>query len=203
MIRSFRDPATERLWSRQRVKTIDPRIERVALRKLVMLDAAEILDDLRVPPGNRLEALRGDRAGQYSIRINQQRRICFTWTDAGPADVATQWELATRSSTTAEEVPPMTTITPIHPGEVLMEEFLEPLQISQNRVAVAIGVPPRRINEIIHGKRRITADTALRLARYFGTTDRFWLNLQTRYDLEIEKDHLGNALDRIEPLKAV
>ena len=63
-----------------------------------------------------------------------------------------------------------TTITPIHPGEVLMEEFLEPLQVSQNRLAVAIGVPPRRINEIVHGKRRITADTALRLARYFGTT---------------------------------
>ena len=95
----------------------------------------------------------------------------------------------------------MTTITPIHPGEVLMEEFLEPLQISQNRLAVAIGVPPRRINEIIHGKRRITADTALRLARYFGTTDRFWLNLQTRYDLETEKDNLGVALDRIQPLR--
>ena len=97
----------------------------------------------------------------------------------------------------------MTTITPIHPGEVLMDEFLEPLKISQNRLAVAIGVPPRRINEIVHGKRRITADTALRLARYFGTTDRFWLNLQTRFDLEIEKDNLGSALDRIEPLKAV
>lgn len=87
VIRSFRDAATERLWSRQRVKTIDPRIERVALRKLVMLDAAETLDDLRVPPGNRLEVLRGDRTGQHSIRINQQWRICFTWTDAGPADV--------------------------------------------------------------------------------------------------------------------
>ena len=97
----------------------------------------------------------------------------------------------------------MTAITPIHPGEILMEEFLEPLQISQNRLAVAIGVPPRRINEIVHGKRRITADTALRLARYFGTTARFWLNLQTRFDLEIEKDNLGSALDRIEPLKAV
>ncbi len=97
----------------------------------------------------------------------------------------------------------MTAITPIHPGEILMEEFLEPLQISQNRLAVAIGVPPRRINEIVHGKRRITADTALRLARYFGTTDRFWLNLQTRFDLEIEKDHLGYALDQIEPLQAV
>ncbi|GAA0325578.1 HigA family addiction module antitoxin [Micropruina glycogenica] len=97
----------------------------------------------------------------------------------------------------------MTTTTPIHPGEILMEEFLEPLAVSQNRLAVAIGVPPRRINEIVHGKRRITADTALRLARYFGTTDRFWLNLQIRYDLEVEKDHLGNSLDRIEPLEAV
>ena len=97
----------------------------------------------------------------------------------------------------------MTTITPIHPGEILMEEFLEPLAVSQNRLTVAIGVPPRRINEIVHGKRRITADTALRLARYFGTTDRFWLNLQIRYDLEVEKDHLGNSLDRIEPLEAV
>lgn len=87
VIRSFRDSATERLWSRQRVKSIDPRIERVALRKLVMLDAAETLEDLRIPPGNRLEALRGDRSGQNSIRINQQWRICFTWTDAGPTDV--------------------------------------------------------------------------------------------------------------------
>lgn len=98
---------------------------------------------------------------------------------------------------------PKTAIPPIHPGEILMDEFLEPLHISQNRLAVAIAVPPRRINEIVHGKRRITADTALRLARYFGTTDRFWLNLQTRFDLEVEKDHLGNTLDRIEPLKAV
>jgi addiction module HigA family antidote len=97
----------------------------------------------------------------------------------------------------------MSTVAPIHPGEVLMEEFLEPLDLSQNRLAVAIGVPPRRINEIVHGKRRVTADTALRLARYFGTSDRFWLNLQTRYDLEVEKDHLGNSLDDIKPLPAL
>lgn len=87
MIRSFGDPATERLWARERVKEIDPRIHRVALRKLVMLDAAAVLDDLRVPPGNRLEALRGDRVGQHSIRINQQWRICFVWTAAGPEGV--------------------------------------------------------------------------------------------------------------------
>lgn len=96
----------------------------------------------------------------------------------------------------------MSTITPIHPGEVLLEDFLKPLEVTQHHVAVAIGVPPRRINEIVHGKRRITADTALRLARYLGTTDRFWLNLQTRYDLEIQKDQIGAALDAIEPLQS-
>jgi len=87
VIRSFGDAATERLWSRQRVKAIDLRIQRVALRKLAMLDAAELLEDLRVPPGNRLEALKGARAGRHSIRINQQWRICFVWTPAGPEDV--------------------------------------------------------------------------------------------------------------------
>jgi addiction module HigA family antidote len=96
----------------------------------------------------------------------------------------------------------MATIAPIHPGEVLLEDFLTPLEVTQHHLAVSIGVPPRRINEIVHGKRRITADTALRLARYFGTTDRFWLNLQTRYDLEIQKDHPGAALDQIHPLQS-
>ena len=91
-------------------------------------------------------------------------------------------------------------MTPIHPGEVLALDFLEPLGVTQHRLAVSIGVPPRRINEIVHGKRRITADTALRLARYFGTSDRFWVNLQSRYDLEVERDHLGSALDAITPL---
>ena len=95
----------------------------------------------------------------------------------------------------------MSKLAPIHPGEVLMEDFIEPLGISQHKVAVAIGVPPRRINEIVHGKRRVTADTALRLARYFGTTDLFWINLQNRFDLETEKDALGDALDRINPLQ--
>ncbi len=93
-----------------------------------------------------------------------------------------------------------TTIAPVHPGEILFDEFLQPLGVTQHRLAVSIGVPPRRINEIVHGKRRITADTALRLARYFGTSDRFWLNLQTRYDLETERDNLGEALDQISPL---
>jgi addiction module HigA family antidote len=87
-------------------------------------------------------------------------------------------------------------IDPIHPGEILMEEFLEPLGVSQYRLAKDISVSPRRINEIVHGKRSITADTGLRLARFFGTTERFWLNLQVRYDLEVEKDRLADVLDR-------
>ena len=89
---------------------------------------------------------------------------------------------------------PVTTMPPIHPGEILLEEFLEPLALSQYRLSKDISVSPRRINEIVHGKRAISADTALRLARYFGTTDRFWLNLQTRYDLELVKDRLGERL---------
>ncbi len=91
---------------------------------------------------------------------------------------------------------------PVHPGEVLAEEYLEPLGVTQHRLAVAIGVPPRRINEIVHGKRGISADTALRLARFFGTSERFWLNLQSRYDLEREKDVLADTLARIQPLSA-
>jgi addiction module HigA family antidote len=88
-----------------------------------------------------------------------------------------------------------TALPPVHPGEVLLDEFLEPMEISQYRLAKDISVSPRRINEIVHGKRSVTADTALRLARYFGMSDRFWLNLQTSYDLDVERDKLGNRLE--------
>ena len=86
-------------------------------------------------------------------------------------------------------------LPPIHPGEILMEEFLEPMGISQYRLAKDISVPPRRINEIVHGKRSITADTALRLGRFFSMSPQFWLNLQMRYDLEVTEDLLENRLD--------
>ena len=87
-------------------------------------------------------------------------------------------------------------IQPIHPGEILMEEFLTPMGLSQNMLANDIGVPPRRINEIIHGKRRITADTALRLSRYFKMSPQFWLGLQMDYDLDLEEDRLAERLDK-------
>jgi antitoxin HigA-1 len=93
-------------------------------------------------------------------------------------------------------------MAPVHPGEILLEEFLTPLAVSQYQLAKEIRVPARRINEIVHGQRRISADTALRLARFFGTSERFWINLQARYDLEVEKDRLGDALEGIRPLSA-
>ena len=91
-------------------------------------------------------------------------------------------------------------VSPIHPGEVLMEDFIEGFGITQNKLAVAIGVPPRRINEIVHGKRGITADTAIRLARYFGTSEEFWMNLQSHYDLRMESRD-RTAIEAIQPLE--
>ncbi len=101
------------------------------------------------------------------------------------------------SSTTTET----DLIEPIHPGEILMEDFIEGFGITQNRLAVSIGVPPRRINEIVHGKRGITADTAIRLARYFGTSDEFWMNLQTNYELRVERRALREKVATITPLQ--
>jgi addiction module HigA family antidote len=101
--------------------------------------------------------------------------------------------MTSKSSTTTEG---SGLLPPVHPGEILLEDFLKPLGLSQYRLARAISVPPRRINEIVLGKRAISADTALRLARFFGTTDRFWLNLQTRYDLDMARRALGEQLGR-------
>ncbi len=87
-------------------------------------------------------------------------------------------------------------LKPVHPGEVLLEEFLKPMDLSQNYLAIKMGVPARRINEIVLGKRRVTADTALRLGRFFGTTPRFWLGLQADYDLDVAEDELGGRIRR-------
>ena len=101
------------------------------------------------------------------------------------------------SSTTTE----VGLIEPIHPGEILMEDFIEGFGITQNKLAGSIGVPPRRINEIVHGKRGITADTAIRLARYFGTSEEFWMNLQSNYELRIERRALQETIATISPLE--
>lgn len=93
-------------------------------------------------------------------------------------------------------------LSPIHPGEVLLEEFIKPMNLSQNRLAIDIGVDARRINEIVLGKRSVTADTALRLARFFGNSPQFWLGLQNQYDLDVTEDRLGKRLEReVRPLE--
>ncbi|CAB4747070.1 unannotated protein [freshwater metagenome] len=102
------------------------------------------------------------------------------------------------SSTTTESLG----VEPIHPGEVLMSDFIEGFGITQHRLAVAIGVPPRRINEIVHGKRGISADTAVRLARFFGTSPEFWMNLQTHYELVVQQRALGDVVEGIIPISA-
>lgn len=140
MIQSFADKDTERLWNRE-----------------------------RIPRGNRLEALKGDRRGQ--------RRL--------------------RSLTTTDKLPP------VHPGEILMEDFLKGMGITQHKLAVSIGVPPRRINEIVHGKRAVTADTALRLAKFFEMSPQFWLGLQAQYDLDVAEDKILSEIERIQPVQAV
>ena len=99
--------------------------------------------------------------------------------------------------TTTDKLPP------VHPGEILMEDFLKGMGITQHKLAVSIGVPPRRINEIVHGKRAVTADTALRLAKFFGMSPQFWLGLQTQYDLDVAEDKILAEIERIQPIHAV
>ena len=93
-------------------------------------------------------------------------------------------------------------LPPVHPGEILMEDFLKEMGITQHKLAVSIGVPPRRINEIVHGKRAVTADTALRLGKYFGMSPQFWLGLQTQYDLDVAKDKILAEIENIQPVQA-
>ena len=193
MITSFSDDATESIWNGNLTKKLPNQIQAVARRKLRMLNNARNLNDLRIPPNNRLEALSGDRDGQHSIRINDQWRICFVWLD-GQADRVEICDYHRED--------PMHKLANIHPGEVLKEEFLVPLEISQYKLAKTIGVQPIRISEICAGKRAITADTALRFARALGTSPGFWLGLQADYDTEEIERVNGAVLSQIQPIAA-
>jgi addiction module HigA family antidote len=170
--------------------------QRVAYRKLIRLDAATRLETLSIPPGNRLQPLSGNRGGQHGIRINDQWRVCFVWRDGDAYDVEiTDHHRGARMN---EE-----RLSPVHPGEVLLEDFLKPMGISQYRLAKALGVPVQRVHDLVHGRRAMTADTALRLARFFAMEAQFWMNLQTRYDLARTADVLADRLDReVQPFAA-
>jgi addiction module HigA family antidote len=186
MIKSFRDRATERLWMGAFVKRFSG-IERQALRKLDMLHSARELNDLRAPPANRLETLAGDRRGQHSIPSTTNGASA----SFGPRRVRPM----SKSSITTRGIATPNRVT-THPGEVLDEEFLVPLGISVNALAMALRVPATRIGAIVKGERSVTADTALRLARFFGTSPEFWMNLQAMYDLTKARRDSGGKIRR-------
>lgn len=188
-IQSFACKRTKNLFQRRPVLGWGS-IEAAAMRKLAMLHAAVSLEDLRAPPANRLESLSGRRLGQYSIRVNRQYRVCFTWTPVGPAQV----EIIDYHQET-----PMRSVPYPTPGDILLHEFLEPLGLSQYRLAKAIDVPQDRISKIVNGERAITADTALRLSRFFGTSDKFWLALQVDHDAAVAQVALADTLQKIQP----
>ena len=151
MIKNFRCKETEKIFVRQFSRKLPTNIQRIAFRKLRMLNRSSTIQDLRVPPSNHLEALSGKRKGEHSIRINRQWRICFNWQDNSAHNVEIvdyDWGYK------------MKKIPAVHPGEILYEEFLKPMNISQNQLGRDLEVSPRRINEIIHGKRSVTDDTA-------------------------------------------
>ena len=194
MILDFADKETESVWHGERSRRLPGSIQDIARRKLRMLNNAQTLEYLRIPSANRLEALKGGRKGQHCIRINDQADLLQM------ERRQLQRSRDCRLPLTEECV--MAKLKNIHPGEILLEEFLLPMGVSQNALARAISVPPRRINEIVLGKRGITADTALRLSRAFGNSEGFWMGLQADYDLEETRKRIDSALKNVERLAA-
>jgi addiction module HigA family antidote len=193
MIRSFGDKQTEALFRDEVVRQFQSFV-RPAKRKLEAINAASRLEDLKVPRANRLEKLKGDLKDFYSIRINDQWRVIFKWAarDVRIVDYHQQEMTMAKNS-----------FAPVTPGEILKEEFLAEYGLSQNQLAKAIGISPNRIAEIVNNRRRITADTALRLGLYFGNSPEFWLNLQSHYDLKMARRNLRPAeAKRIKARKA-
>jgi addiction module HigA family antidote len=190
MIQGFPDDEGAMIWSGRRSRRLPFDMQATALRKLRLLNQARALSDLRVPPGNRVEALKGERRG--NIRSASM----------------TSGESALRGGKEDQPMSKSSTITDVEwlpnptPGEILLEEFLRPLGLSQTALAVAVRVPPRRINEIVLGKRAVTADTDLRLTRYFSLTPGFFLGLQADHDLMARRREIGADLEAIKPRAA-
>jgi len=212
VIRSFADKLTAAVFDGHRVRAVAPHLQDVARRKLKAIDAAKVIDDLRVPPGNRLERLSGERKGQWSIRINDQWGLCFRWEGVDAHDVNHGISLGERNMAIRRDELRKTDfsgvaigkrLAPVHPGDVLLSDFIKPMGISRYRVAKNIHVPQRRIDLICRGDAAVSADMALRLGRFFGTTPEFWINLQAQYDLEVAARATGKEIARaVVPLAA-
>ena len=207
-IQSFRsDQARAIFEGRGPGKGFPSDLIRATKRKLEMLEATPTLEALRLPPNNRLEALKGDLADRHSIRVNDQFRLVFRWLPGGPAEVdfvdyhgsepAPSGAQEDRMSAKAATDP----LGPVHPGEMLAEEFLKPLGLSAGAAAARMGVPRTRIERLLGRTTRMTPDTALRLERLLGMPAEFWLNLQLRYDLLTARAALPVSIRNIERLE--
>jgi addiction module HigA family antidote len=195
VIKSFADKETEKIWDGIQSRKLPNEIQNVARRKLRMINNAQNVVDLRIPPANHLEKLSGNLSEFYSIRINNQWRIIFKWQND------TAFEVQIVDCRLSLKIKVMANLKNIHPGEVLKEEFLEPLGITAYRLSKETFIPQTRVSEILKGNRRITADTALRLSRYFGTSAKFWLGLQDDYDLEEENISKKETFENIKPIE--
>ena len=212
MIRSFADLATEDVFNgvdSLRARRACPVVLwSVARRKLTQLNGVLDLRELSIPPGNRLERLRGDREGQYSIRINDQYRVCFRWMNITSMKSKSRTTTSRqrraghaqrRASAVQRRLP--TNVPPTHPGEMLLEEFLKPMGITQSAFAARLGVSFPRLNEVINARRAVTPDTALRLERVTGMSAEFWLGLQQDWDLwHALRSDSAKEIARLEPL---
>ncbi len=180
MIRSFSCKKTEKIFNRQFSTEFPPEIQRNALIKMRMWNRVFSSVDLKAPPNNKFSLMRNERKGKFSVSVGDKWILCFSVSNGDFYDL----ELISREGINSNNE--KVRFTPVHPGEILEKEFLIPLLLSQNKLANSLGVPPRRINEIILRKRKITADTAIRLGKYFNTSPEFWLGLQADYELDIE-----------------
>jgi antitoxin HigA-1 len=191
MIQSFADPEAELIWSGRRSRKLPADIQNVALRKLRLLNQARVLGDLRVPPA--IGSKHSERTVGDSIRFGSM-------INGGSALSGMREDRRMSKSSTI--MPRSGLLHNPHPGEILLEEFLKPMGLSQNALARAVHVAPRRINEIVLGKRDVTADTDLRLARYFGLSEGFFLGLQMDYDLMQRRREIDRDLKNIRPRAA-
>lgn len=194
MIRSFRDRETELIWNGVRSRKLPGDIQDKALVKLSLLNRAVTLDDLRVPRETGSKDSRGNAV--------TSTRYASTTSGGFASNGGKDMRIASKLLTIIETAGPDDLLHNPHAGEILLSEFLQPMGLSQNALARAISVPPRRINEIVLGKRSVTADTDLRLARYFGISEGFFLGLQADHELRERKRALAAELNKIVPRAA-
>ena len=200
-IQSFANLETEALFTTGKSRRFG-NIARVAERKLAQLDAAPSVNFMKAPPGNDLK----EYDGAWHVRIIEQWRLTFKWGPSGPYDVLIEdphrnVRVQKINLNSHGAIMFKNGMRPVHPGEILLEDYIKPMGVSVRAVAIALHVPYSRLSEITKGERGVTADTALRLERYFGSEAQGWLNLQSAYELRVAETSVGKTIAKeIKPL---